>query len=501
MTRILLLSVEDLRRFADASGDRNPLHLDEEYARATPYGRCIAHGALVTIAALGIADAAMLEHVCAINIQFRQPVFPDEEHTVVVAASDADQTQLAVVGRGRTAATIAVTASASDTPVPDVAADAPAERRPSAWRHTIDDLAAGQLALEEPYSADLDVLTGLARDLGAEHVPRAVLLWLAAASYTVGMVVPGEDALFAGARIRRSTAARSATLSGSVTAADDRTGLVNVEARLEQGAASADLTLQTFLRRRVPLPDRASVGRFLSPASDLTGQNVLVVGGSRGLGAAVSGAFATQGATVWVGFARSRPHAEMLSREFGAERIRPLQFDAEDAGETRRAFATLRDNAGDLDGVVLCAAPPLSETGLHPDASESTLGFVRSSIAMALLPLAEALQILSPRGWVVVVSSSGLEAPPESWPHYAIAKAAIEGAAAYCERHTSARMAVIRAPKMWTDSTNTPLGPLGAVPTEQVAAAIVRWAKSDEDSRPLVLTADDLGEPVLESSR
>jgi len=376
-----------------------------------------------------------------------------------------------------------------------------AKRRASAQRHTLEDLAAGEISLDEPYSADLDLLGELAQELGAGDVPRAVLLWLAAASYTVGMVVPGEDAVFAGARIRRSTAPRTAAVSGSVTAVDDRTGLVNVEARLEHGPASADLTLHTFLRRRVPLPDRASVGRFLSPASDLTGQNVLVVGGSRGLGAAVSGAFATQGATVWVGFSRSRRHVDSLRSEFGADRIRPLQFDAEDAGATRAAYATLRDRAEQLDGLVLCAAPPLHETALDPDASESTLRFVRSSIAMALVPLAEALQILAPRGWVVVVSSSGLDVPPEGWPHYTIAKAALEGAAAYCQRHASTRVTVVRAPKMWTDSTNTPLGPLGAVPTEQVAAAIVRWAKSAEDSHPLVLTADELSDLALESSR
>ena len=84
------------------------------------------------------------------------------------------------------------------------------------------------------------------------------------------------------------------------------------------------------------------------------------------------------------------------------------------------------------------------------------------------------------------------------WPHYTIAKAALEGAAAYCERHTSARVLVARAPKMWTDSTNTPLGRLGAVPKEQVAAAIVRWATSDEESRPSRLTGDELTNAALE---
>jgi 3-hydroxybutyryl-CoA dehydratase len=37
---------EDVRAFAELTGDRNPVHLDEEYARTTRFGRRIAHGML-----------------------------------------------------------------------------------------------------------------------------------------------------------------------------------------------------------------------------------------------------------------------------------------------------------------------------------------------------------------------------------------------------------------------------------------------------------------------
>ena len=38
---------EDLELFAKVSGDYNPVHMDEEFARATPFRGRIAHGALV----------------------------------------------------------------------------------------------------------------------------------------------------------------------------------------------------------------------------------------------------------------------------------------------------------------------------------------------------------------------------------------------------------------------------------------------------------------------
>ena len=37
---------ELIRKFAELSGDHNPIHLDEEFARSTRFGRRIAHGML-----------------------------------------------------------------------------------------------------------------------------------------------------------------------------------------------------------------------------------------------------------------------------------------------------------------------------------------------------------------------------------------------------------------------------------------------------------------------
>ena len=39
-------SRESVDLFAKATGDSNPVHMDEEFAKTTPFGGCIAHGVL-----------------------------------------------------------------------------------------------------------------------------------------------------------------------------------------------------------------------------------------------------------------------------------------------------------------------------------------------------------------------------------------------------------------------------------------------------------------------
>jgi NAD(P)-dependent dehydrogenase (short-subunit alcohol dehydrogenase family)/acyl dehydratase len=499
--RNLRLTEEHIRRFAAASGDRNPLHVDELFARATPFGRCISHGALVGIAGLGSVDKAVLRHTTQVELDFRQPVFPGESYTITCTEAAEESGRVEVMRAGRLATAITVRADRAEPPLPHVSSDTRSSAPASPRHHTLEELAAEKPSISERYSCAVELLSALARDLGADGVPEPLLAWLAAASFTVGMLIPGRDALFARARLSRAAEEADGTVSAAVRMTDARTGLVVVDATLADGAASARMQLHAFARAAPPLPDRSSIGRYLAPSTKLRGQNFLVVGASRGLGAALCGALATQEATVWAMFARCEDRAEQLAGEFGPERVRLLQADAEDLDRTRAALDVVRGEARRLDGVCVCAAPPLYESGLHPDEMEATLRFMHSSVAMALTPLSGALELLSPSGWIVLTSSSALVDPPERWPQLNLAKAALEGAAAYCARHSQARVLVLRPPKMWTDATNTPLGRIGAIPADQVAAAVVsRLTRADPPSGLAVLGPEQLEQQPLRSA-
>ncbi len=71
----------DLVNFSGVSGDFNPLHTDEEFARSTFYGRRIAHGALVLSVATGLRqrtgvfEGTLIAFLEIRSWRFLKPVF------------------------------------------------------------------------------------------------------------------------------------------------------------------------------------------------------------------------------------------------------------------------------------------------------------------------------------------------------------------------------------------------------------------------------------------
>jgi 3-hydroxybutyryl-CoA dehydratase len=82
-----IIGEEDIVAFAEVTGDKNPIHLDVEYAASSIFGQRICHGMLVA----GLISAVFGCHFPGngwvyVNqsLQFRGPVFIGEEVTITV---------------------------------------------------------------------------------------------------------------------------------------------------------------------------------------------------------------------------------------------------------------------------------------------------------------------------------------------------------------------------------------------------------------------------------
>lgn len=77
---------EMVHQFADLSGDRNPIHLDEEYAAKSRFKKRIAHGMIVgALISRALVDG--IDHggiYLGQTLKFVNPVFIDDEVTVTI---------------------------------------------------------------------------------------------------------------------------------------------------------------------------------------------------------------------------------------------------------------------------------------------------------------------------------------------------------------------------------------------------------------------------------
>lgn len=75
---------EKIRRYAEAAGDFNPVHLDEDFARRTPFGGIVAHGMLLLAyisEMLTTAFGRLWTEGGRIKVRFRAPAYPGDRVT------------------------------------------------------------------------------------------------------------------------------------------------------------------------------------------------------------------------------------------------------------------------------------------------------------------------------------------------------------------------------------------------------------------------------------
>ncbi len=86
-----VITEKDIDLFAEVSGDRNPLHMDEEFAKNTSFGQRIAHGALTASYISGILGNDLPgpgSIFVGLNMRFRRPVYIGSHVTVKVEVTE-----------------------------------------------------------------------------------------------------------------------------------------------------------------------------------------------------------------------------------------------------------------------------------------------------------------------------------------------------------------------------------------------------------------------------
>jgi cyclic-di-GMP-binding biofilm dispersal mediator protein len=166
--------------------------------------------------------------------------------------------------------------------------------------------------------------------------------------------------------------------------------------------------------------------------TDFSGKTALVIGGSRGIGAAIVKRLATDGAAVTFSYAGSADAAAAIAAETGATATRS---DAADRAEVIALVA----GAGPLDILVVNAGALVMGDPLEQDADAVDRMFdinIRAPYHAAV----EAARLMPDSGRIIFIgSTNGDRIPFEGAAAYALTKSAIQGLTRGLARDLGAR--------------------------------------------------------------
>ena len=300
-------SVADQSAFAAVSGDRNPIHVDELAARRLLYGAVVVHGIHLVLWALDCIVRTRFEisAFAQIKVNFNAPARVDEELVLSWQGNDGDLVRAQIACKGDRVARLSF--------LPQAASDLDWRGRRELPACACLDLDATDIAAREGVVElalpDLwrDLFPHLANRFSASQV--AVLL---ATTRMIGMSCPGLHSILSGFKLNFGLGFESATtIDFFVRRFDPRFRIADIEIT----APGVTGTVASFFRPKPYEQKRLTELAANIAPGEFAGQNALVVGGSRGLGALAAKLLAAGGAQVTITYARGVAEAASIVKE------------------------------------------------------------------------------------------------------------------------------------------------------------------------------------------
>jgi acyl dehydratase len=449
-----VFTLSDQLKFAQLSGDYNPMHVDEVVARRTQAGAPVVHGLHAVIWALdSIAQSYPFSTPGNLNVRFAKFIYLDSpiKLKLVQRTQTVLKFELTTQGQSAVFATLGLSSKGLASSEPIVGQD------------VNEILITGDLP-NEPSFEELSGLSGRLVPTSYDELDRIFpnvskaitaqrLSGLAQLSKLVGMISPGLHSIFAGFSVDFVEGTPiEPYMKFRVTGTDPRFRLV----RMDVTGCGLAGNVSAFSRwPPIESPPLTSLTAHVT-SSEFAGCTALIVGGSRGLGAVTAKILALGGSKLIITYARGKSDAYKLADEIntycGPECCSTLHVDV--CKDVRGQLTSLASAVTDFYYFATPPILPQNDGAFSPDLYATFSRFYLSGFF-------EALQFLlsQARDGVLSVfypSSVYVERRPAGLTEYSMVKMAGEILCADLNRfYPRLRIRVERLPRVLTDQTNS----------------------------------------------
>ena len=325
MTKVLIsrrsFNLEDQKKFADFSGDINPVHLSEKYARKTPPGKPIVHGINTFLWALdGLCESENNLYE-KINIKFLQPIYLNEE---IFCYFYPNEKKIEVSNNN----IVFLTATLDGSEYANKRIDynkTPERLEINEYNNNdIDTMLHSNQLLDFSYTANSELTKSLYPNL-YKKIAHSIVCEMGCLSALVGMQLPGLHSIFVSLKVDLSNLDQKAINAVEIIKADNRFNIVDIKASSEN--------ITSIIRAIVrPKPIEVLSSNELKGLLEFEkcfNKKILVIGGSRGIGSVVVKILSLLGCSVTFTYSKGKEEALNLKEELSksGKDVEFIKFD------------------------------------------------------------------------------------------------------------------------------------------------------------------------------
>lgn len=492
---VLTITSEDMEWFASVSGDHNPLHIDKKYASATVYGKCVVYGIIGALKVISkcIADFSKNIHIRSLGVHFRNPLFIDEIYEYTYECIDDNKMNIEIRTNGNINTFITLSydhnlISRCEYGSEIILGDSNCIAAEPSLSQIMNFNEMGEYSL----SLNPDNMS-MMKQLNLDNYVVSVMSF---ASWLVGMKNPGKRALFERIKIDfdGEDDYYKTDYFVKTVSYNDEIEKITMKGLLTAENSSANVVIESFIRPELEWTYNNSVsimeGSELSKSSDFNGNNILILGGSRGIGADLAFQLSALGANILICYVYNREMADKVVNEIKSNGHNAAAFcaDISVSDNVKALYTNIMSEYGRIDIIINCAYPHIESDSVDSFSFDHFSERVEKPVRMTVNILNVFAQELNKNnGRYVCISSVYAENIEADYFSYCIAKSSIEKAVLHFEKkYPNARFTIVRPSKFLSDQTAANIMQKYLCPSKIVSADILEIMRISGDEKLVV---------------